>query len=82
MQCGHPEEMLLKWAVKLLGQYRSAIFSTLSGAYRDHPSAKVDVLYPKGDALIDPQSSAVHQFGHEARRALHKVKNPLDLVCG
>lgn len=82
MQGHHPQQMLLKRAVELFGQNRGAILAALSGSYRDHTGAKVDILNPKGDALIDPQPGTVHHLGHETRRALHKVKDPLDLLSG
>lgn len=82
MQCSDPEEMLLKRAVELFWQYRGAILSTLASAYRDHPGPKVDVLYPKGGALVDPQPGTVHHLGHETRRALHQIKDSLDLLGG
>lgn len=74
--------MLLKRAVELFGQNRRPILPALSVAHCDHTGAKVDVLDSQGDALIDPQSGAIHQLSHETRCALHETEGQLDLLCG
>jgi len=73
-------EMRAQRVAGRLGKHRAAVAVALPLADEDLVPAEVDVLDPQAARFEDAETGAVHQRGHQARRAIHALEDQADLV--